>query len=476
MPEYRNIERSPNYEDLAPFTMLATFMNRRNSMTNVETEMKMRYSLQSTNDHKDHKSNVQRLKERFPTSRGNVLASRSSHGRASQRSSVIGSVVEAGTKSDEDISQEVTSGTPGRDSTPVPFTLIHQANERKRKFDLEREHLIESLVNFSCHTPIVLLEDLITHELQLYEGQKEIDRIIEDAKNKEIETTDDESLSSLSSDERGPDEVEMHKSNASIENNLQMPPVPHVRVSSLPTTQERESALLFVDISGFTNLSTMLDVETLSKVINSYFDMIVSEVILHGGDILKFAGDAFFAEWRTVNEEKIPRGREGENALKRLNASILSSSQDISWASLESGGTVSTCVWQAAICAASIVKKFSDFKVTSPLETFKNEHEAMLNVHCGIGAGHMIGLHVGDYREDDDERQEDEAVELRREYLFLGDAIDQVSYYLAEASGCMLLSGLIFVSAYPGFPGRAYRLRWRSYGFPSGNEGVSCLL
>jgi hypothetical protein len=100
----------------------------------------------------------------------------------------------------------------------------------------------------------------------------------------------------------------------------------------------------------------------------------------------------------------------------------------MSFASLESsGGTVSTCVWQAAVCAASIVKKFSDFQVAAPLESFKNGHEPMLNVHCGIGAGNMVGLHVGDYREDDDERQEDEAVELRREYLFLGDAIDQVS-------------------------------------------------
>jgi class 3 adenylate cyclase len=423
-PEYGTIERSPTYEDLAPFTMLAKKMNRRNSMTKVEAEMKLRYSLQSMKDNKDNKSSVQRLKERFATSRGSVLTSRSSHGRASQRSSVIGSVVEAGTKSDEDISLEVTSGTPGFDSTSVPLTLIHQTNQRKRKANLEREHLIESLVNFSCHTPTALLEDLIAHELQLYEGQKESDRIIEDNKTKELEYADDGSLSSLSSEERDPDEMEMHKSIASMEDNLQMP---HVRVSSLPTSPERESALLFVDISGFTNLSMMLDAETLSRVINSYFDMIISEVILHGGDILKFAGDAFFAEWRTSDEEEIPDGPKSENALKRLNASLSSTSQDMSWASLASGGTVSTCVWQAASCAASIVKKFSDFQVAAPLETFKNEHEAMLNVHCGIGAGHMIGLHVGDYREDDDERQEDEAVELRREYLFLGDAINQVS-------------------------------------------------
>jgi hypothetical protein len=57
----------------------------------------------------------------------------------------------------------------------------------------------------------------------------------------------------------------------------------------------------------------------------------------------------------------------------------------------------------------------------------------MLNVHCGIGVGHMLGLHVGDYREDDgDEGQEDNAVELRREFLFLGDPINQVSQQLPD--------------------------------------------
>jgi class 3 adenylate cyclase len=37
---------------------------------------------------------------------------------------------------------------------------------------------------------------------------------------------------------------------------------------SLPKDVRRRSALLFVDMSGFTKLSTILDVESLSKVIN----------------------------------------------------------------------------------------------------------------------------------------------------------------------------------------------------------------
>ena len=98
----------------------------------------------------------------------------------------------------------------------------------------------------------------------------------------------------------------------------------------LPKAYERESSILFCDMSGFTKLSTVLDVESLSKVINSYFDMIVSEVIFHGGDVLKFCGDAFFAEWRAVKSDEDndeSQGKASSNPLKDLNASLASISE-----------------------------------------------------------------------------------------------------------------------------------------------------
>jgi class 3 adenylate cyclase len=203
---------------------------------------------------------------------------------------------------------------------------------------------------------------------------------------------------------------------------------------NLPRAVKRECALLFVDMSGFTKLSTMLDVESLSKVINSYFDMIVSEVIHHGGDILKFAGDAFFAEWKVPHEQDgdssvlgggSRHGGMGNNsshhrygALANLNASLVSIN-DMDWDIDDDIPKVSSCVLAAAKCAVSIVEKFSDYHVTS---ASGSTNDAMLNVHCGLGVGHVVGLHVGDYKED----QEEEGVELRREFLILGDAIEQV--------------------------------------------------
>jgi class 3 adenylate cyclase len=105
------------------------------------------------------------------------------------------------------------------------------------------------------------------------------------------------------------------------------------------------------------------------------------------GDILKFAGDAVLIEWKateTINLEN--------------------------------------CVEAAVNCAAKIITRCSDFSVlangvsggSSCLITSQAAKVETLNVHCGIGAGQMIGVHVGDH-------------ELRREYLLLGQPIQQAT-------------------------------------------------
>ena len=145
----------------------------------------------------------------------------------------------------------------------------------------------------------------------------------------------------------------------------------------LPYVSHHEAALLFVDISGFTKLSIQMDVESLSKVINGYFQMLVNEVRLYGGDILKFAGDAFFAEWRAT----------------------------------PSGAGLEECVAIAADCAASIVAKFSDCPVYYPQDSLNQI--STINCHCGLGVGELTAGHFGN--------------SSRREFLIIGEPIDQVA-------------------------------------------------
>lgn len=163
---------------------------------------------------------------------------------------------------------------------------------------------------------------------------------------------------------------------------------------SLPHASAHQAALLFVDISGFTKLATTLDPEHLSKAINSYFQMIVNEVTSNGGDVLKFAGDGVFVEWKAESLVASP------TLMDRKKLSL----------------TQSVCT--AATCAARIVAKCSDFPIFAHHalgSTSKGQGAkvATLNVHCGLGVGQIIGVHVGDYGS-------------RREFVILGDPIDQV--------------------------------------------------
>ena len=64
-----------------------------------------------------------------------------------------------------------------------------------------------------------------------------------------------------------------------------------------PGAFDFESALLFIDISGFTPLCTKLDIDVLQKHINTFFGILIDVVSQHDGDVLRFAGDALYCAW-----------------------------------------------------------------------------------------------------------------------------------------------------------------------------------
>jgi class 3 adenylate cyclase len=73
---------------------------------------------------------------------------------------------------------------------------------------------------------------------------------------------------------------------------------------SIPSVYTYDRAtLLFLDVSGFTSLTEQysndahLGIDQLTHTLNSYFDNLVSEILINHGDIYKFAGDAILALW-----------------------------------------------------------------------------------------------------------------------------------------------------------------------------------
>lgn len=88
-------------------------------------------------------------------------------------------------------------------------------------------------------------------------------------------------------------------------------------------TRKFDAVVIFVDVSGFTDLSDKYQrlengASKLSMVLNFYIGSMVLEILSQGGDIIKYAGDAFLAIFRAENELKMQ-----EAIHKALNSSLI---------------------------------------------------------------------------------------------------------------------------------------------------------
>ncbi len=76
-----------------------------------------------------------------------------------------------------------------------------------------------------------------------------------------------------------------------------------------PTEERFPAAVLFTDITGFTRLTERLakqglaGIEGLSQVLSTYFGRAIEVLTAHGGDVVKFAGDAIIAIWPAWDED-----------------------------------------------------------------------------------------------------------------------------------------------------------------------------
>jgi len=68
--------------------------------------------------------------------------------------------------------------------------------------------------------------------------------------------------------------------------------------SSLVANETVEATVAFIDICSFTSISENESPDTVVKLLNKYFDVMVKEIIAQGGYIDKFIGDAIMAVFR----------------------------------------------------------------------------------------------------------------------------------------------------------------------------------
>lgn len=172
---------------------------------------------------------------------------------------------------------------------------------------------------------------------------------------------------------------------------------------SLPEESRYHGAVLFADISGFTPLTEKMckmgleGIEKMSLHLNAFFDNLIGENVScftsdllvliesHGGDVIKFAGDALMSVWWS-------------NSAQNLATSVIFASQ----------------------CALAMQERLKGFDAEG----------CPLTLHSGIGAGEISQIHVG-------------GTNNRFEFLIAGNPLDQVSECEKRAE-----SGQVYISHY----------------------------
>lgn len=129
-----------------------------------------------------------------------------------------------------------------------------------------------------------------------------------------------------------------------------------------PVAGRFPAAVLFTDITGFTALAERLalqgtaGVEELSRMLNAYFDKLITIINTQGGDIVKFAGDGLIALWPVTSD--------GDSGAPTLRLATL----------------------QAAQTGLMIQEALHNYHIGSGVD---------FAMRIGIGAGEVTSLHLG---------------------------------------------------------------------------------
>nr|KAJ3420720.1 hypothetical protein HK105_005344 [Polyrhizophydium stewartii] len=159
-----------------------------------------------------------------------------------------------------------------------------------------------------------------------------------------------------------------------------------------PSATEAFAAVVMVDVSGYSKLTAVLaergpvGAELLTKTMKGYLDKIIQTIVSHGGDIVKFAGDAVIFCWKS------------EKAINLTDAS-----QDKIRGEL---------VYKASHCCLTLLTKLGTYDID-----IEDCPTKMLRIHLGIGAGLIYDVLVG-------------GEPGRWEHFIAGDGVNQLSQVL----------------------------------------------
>jgi len=99
--------------------------------------------------------------------------------------------------------------------------------------------------------------------------------------------------------------------------------------ASLMANESVEATIVFVDICSFTSISENESPDTVVKLLNCYFEVMVKEIIAQGGYVDKFIGDAIMAVFR--GDYHLDRAIDACLALRTQIGKLPSVSQNVSF-------------------------------------------------------------------------------------------------------------------------------------------------
>jgi hypothetical protein len=170
--------------------------------------------------------------------------------------------------------------------------------------------------------------------------------------------------------------------------------------SCSPSIERFNGALLFVDISGFTMLSQQLNVEELKNQINDYFTKMLDIVDKHGGDVIKFAGDALYIAWYNVSVGISSHDVVTVAVACGMEIASTCSNQKINFNETTSGekDPHSRLMRQLLPSLNALFGQTSPQSHATEHQQYKidsAENSVYLNVHAGISVGQMAGVDIG---------------------------------------------------------------------------------
>jgi adenylate cyclase len=149
---------------------------------------------------------------------------------------------------------------------------------------------------------------------------------------------------------------------------------------------EREMAVLFSDLVGFTSMSLRLSPRQVIELLNDYFDIMCPIVIGHQGDIDKFIGDAVMAVFDEIPGYPSPAERATRAA----------------------------------------------YEMQSAMPTFNEGREVQLEMRIGVNTGPLVRGDLG-------------SKFFRRDYTVIGDTVNRANRYETQCPpGGVLISESTF--------------------------------